>query len=125
MAIKKVSQQVIKEDIWHKIGSAGEPAFQNSWVNYETVETNWSHAYFMKDAMGFVHIKGMVKSGSPVTSVIFTLPAGYRPLKYHRWATISYDALANMEIRGNGEIVVVAGNAGWLNLGLVTFKAEQ
>lgn len=61
-------------EAWHLIGGGGEPAFQNSWVNYGGSE---SVAAFMKDPAGFVHLRGHIKSGT--SNTIFTLPAGYRP----------------------------------------------
>lgn len=51
------------------------PTLLNSWVNYGNPYTPVG---YMKDAMGFVHIKGFVKSGAS-GSAVFNLPAGYRP----------------------------------------------
>jgi hypothetical protein len=62
-------------DTWHVVGAAGEPAFQNSWVNY-SVSTQI--AQFRKFPDGRVKLQGYVKGGSTGT-VIFTLPVGYRP----------------------------------------------
>lgn len=50
------------------------PTLTNSWVDFGTP---YAAAKYMKDSMGFVHIKGLVKSGAAGNS-IFTLPAGYR-----------------------------------------------
>ena len=63
-------------EAWHEVGADGEPAFENNWVNFNA-PTNET-AGFLKDPFGFVHLKGLVKSGT-VGTVIFTLPAGYRP----------------------------------------------
>ena len=58
---------------WHPVGGAGEPAFQNSWVDgAETV------AFRLRES-GIVDIKGSVTGGTP-GSTIFTLPEGYRPV---------------------------------------------
>lgn len=62
-------------DKWHNIGAAGEPAFQNGWVN---VGGTYVVARFCKLG-GITFIEMSVKSGSLVTT-IFTLPIGYRPL---------------------------------------------
>lgn len=65
-------KQLMQEDP-HYVGTAGEPAFTNSWVN-ETL----TNAYFYKDGMGRVHIAGLIKSGLGLAA--FTLPVGFRPL---------------------------------------------
>jgi hypothetical protein len=61
-------------DSVHIVGNPGEPAFQNAWVNYDTTRT----ARFRKTPDGAVRLGGTVKSGASGT-VVFTLPAGYRP----------------------------------------------
>jgi len=62
---------------WHEVGATGEPAFQNSWVNFGSPYTT---AAFYKDSFNRIHLKGVVKSGT-VDTTIFTLPVGYRPAK--------------------------------------------
>jgi hypothetical protein len=62
-------------EAWHKVGAQGQPGFKNGWGNlgspHETVA-------FFKDREGIVHLKGTASGGSNST-VIFYLPAGYRP----------------------------------------------
>lgn len=60
-------------EAWHEVGSGGEPAFENSWVNGST-ET----VAFYKDPWGVVHLKGKATGGT-INTVIFTLPTGNRP----------------------------------------------
>lgn len=61
---------------WHYVGEAGEPAFQNSWAN---VSTTTKMAFRIREA-GVVDIYGHVSGGtSAPATVVFTLPAGYRP----------------------------------------------
>lgn len=55
-------------------GSWIAPTFQNSWVNLATA----TPAGYLKDALGFVHLRGRINGGSSGTTV-FTLPSGYRP----------------------------------------------
>ena len=64
---------VASTDTWHSVGGGGEPAYQNSWSGH-----NGSVAQFYKDSADNVHIRGMVTGGASGT-VVFTLPAGYRP----------------------------------------------
>lgn len=71
---------------WHEIGSGGEPAFQNSWVN---VGGSYDTAAFCKIG-GITFIKGSVKTGTLGTTV-FTLPVGYRPLLQRRTAMPLWD----------------------------------
>ncbi len=53
------------------------PTLSSDWSN---VGSQWATAGFTKDAMGFVHFRGLVKRAVAGTQTqIFTLPAGYRP----------------------------------------------
>ena len=56
-----------------------ELAMQNGWVAY----SGWNPApAAAKDAMGFVHLRGAMKSGTYTGgTILFTLPVGMRPLK--------------------------------------------
>jgi hypothetical protein len=60
---------------FHIVGDPGEPAFENSWVNFGA---GTPPASFYKDPLGRVHLRGTVQNGTTGT-VIFTLPVGYRP----------------------------------------------
>lgn len=64
-------------DPWHYVGAGGEPPFQNLWVNFDASATTYQRLRFRK-AAGRVYVEGTIKSGANGT-VIFTLPAGYRP----------------------------------------------
>ena len=57
---------------WHYVGDTDEPAFQNSWANSEATK----NLAFRTRETGVVDIEGDVYGG---TSVVFTLPASYRP----------------------------------------------
>lgn len=52
------------------------PNFENNWTNFGA---EWNTAKFYKSKDGRVYLEGVVTGGS--SSVIFTLPAGYRPAK--------------------------------------------
>lgn len=65
-----VSTGVVPEP-WHIVGTAGEPAMQNGWGNYQ------SSLAYMKDPNNFVHIKGELQTGTLTAgTAIFTIPAG-------------------------------------------------
>ena len=118
---------------WHYVGTAGEPAFQDSWANYDAAGTGWTQARFRKLSTGVVQVQGLVNRPTmPGTnSPIFTLPVGYRPS-----ATVGFTTHANNSINANvvrldlsaaGTIYFVEGLAGaqsytWLH---VIFPAEQ
>ena len=60
----------------HLVGETGEPAFENSWANYATVD---SPARFYKDPFDRVFLAGQIDSGASGTDA-FTLPDnGWRP----------------------------------------------
>jgi hypothetical protein len=71
----------LSNDVWHVVGAAGEPAFQNGWVNSDVGATP-APAAFTKDATGVVHVRGQVEGGTVstgTTGTVFVLPVGYRP----------------------------------------------
>lgn len=112
---------------WHVVGATGEPAFQNSWVNFGGT---YPVAAYRKDPNGMVEIKGTVKSGT-ISNAIFTLPAGYRPLeeRYYPVSTGSNATGANqvfgaVDIVNDGRVYPLLGNTAFFNINL-TFRAEQ
>lgn len=109
---------------WIEVGSGGSaPAFQNSWVNYST---NYESLAFRKDALGWVTIKGFVKSGvTTATTPIFTLPVGYRPLKNMYYSAPIPTATGQIEITSGGAVTVVISSATWTAIPFIRFKAEQ
>jgi hypothetical protein len=81
------------------------PTLLNSWVNYDAT-TNVVAGYRLVG--DFVYIQGMVKSGT-LSSVVFTLPAGYRPLRVHRFAQDNNAAYGAISIDASGNVTQVAG----------------
>jgi hypothetical protein len=70
----QTAQTVAPSEAWHEIGAPGEPTFEQNWGNLESFSEN---AAFYKDAMGIVHLRGLVSGGTG--ELIFRLPPGYRP----------------------------------------------
>lgn len=103
------------------------PELLNSWENEGTagVET----AGYLKDALGFVHFKGRIKSGASDTTA-FVLPAGFRPGANSDYGVGARNSLtpitASLVVRANGEVVPFYASA-ITSLGLsgVTFLAEN
>ena len=59
---------------WHYVGGTDEPAFQNSWAN---ISGSMRLGFRIRET-GMVDIQGRINGGT-TTSVVFTLPVGYRP----------------------------------------------
>lgn len=91
-------------DTWHNVGTSGQPAFQNGWVN-----TGGSDAVvsYYKDRSGFVHVVGVCTSGSLGFVPVFSLPSGYRP-----------PGDMNMSVMGGGNLVRAKVYASTGNIGI-------
>ncbi len=97
------------------------PTFTNSWVNYDLV---YNQCGYYKDALGFVHLRGLVKNGSDGTS-IFTLPSGYRPQYQELMAVSSADHYGRVDVATTGTVVPSATTTEptWVSLDGIIFKA--
>jgi hypothetical protein len=118
------------------VGKAGAPAYQNSWHASTGKDEGVS---FYKDAFGIVHLQGSTTTGiaavkhgsaSPnnsrisVTSTIFTLPPGYRPVGNLWFAAYGGGGSgAYIEVTSAGDVTEVFGSATYIGLGNVTFRA--
>ncbi|MFL1672439.1 hypothetical protein [Paenibacillus dendritiformis] len=102
-----------------------KPTLQSGWTNYDT--KLYSSAGYYKDGNGIVRIKGLVKGG-PIQSLIFMLPAGYRPKTTLIFPAIdaSYTSV-RVDITHSGEVVLNTANANtdYLSLDGISFLAEQ
>jgi hypothetical protein len=96
------------------------PTLLNSWVNYGAPA---STAGYMKDSLGFVHLKGLIKTGTPGT-VAWTLPAGYRPAQTLRIATIAAGSFGAINVQTTGDVTIDIGSSTFTGLDGATFKAE-
>lgn len=109
---------------WHLVGAAGEPSFLNSWTNH-TVGT-YTSCGFRKDASGYVHLQGLIKSGVVGDGTPpFQLPVGYRPLYSIHMVIVSNGAIGNVRISPDGYVRIQVGNNSWVSLDGLIFKAEQ
>lgn len=89
---------------------------------------------YMKDANGFVHLRGRLSTagGGVTATVVFTLPAGFRPGQADGYAI---GGLSNTNVPGGAEVIIdnASGNvtiyfaAGLTDIGLggVNFLAEN
>lgn len=85
------------------------PILQNSWSNLSSAR---SQAGYYKDVSGVVHLQGTIQSGASDT-VVFTLPAGYRPLSMYMFACIAYPTgesnvpiLCSCVVMNDGRVVI-------------------
>ena len=78
----------------------------------------------MKDSMGFVHIKGMVKGGTVSASTqAFTLPDGYRPAKKECFVVNSNWDFGVVRVDSGGKVLCEKGSNAFFYLDGITFKA--
>lgn len=98
------------------------PTLAGTWADYGS---GYAACQYMKDALGFVHIKGLVTGGAAPPTTIFTLPAGYRPLEHLIFATPSFDAFGETRVLSNGGVYARTGNSTWVALDGIVFLAEQ
>jgi len=116
---------------WIYIGSgSGAPAFQNSWVNYDSGASGNQFAAFMRDAAGIVHVRGLIKSGANNT-IPFTFPEGFRPALapgsssgYIRLPIICGALFGFALVAHTGTIQVTGGDVTWVDLAGISFPAE-
>lgn len=94
------------------------PTLTNSWVNYGGI---WGDAAYAIDTLGFVHLRGLIMSGS-VGNAAFTLPDGYRPTQHHLFAVLSNNAIGRVEVRTTGEVIIATpSNNSWVSLDNIRF----
>ena len=105
----------LQQEGWNNV------SFQNGWVNYGVVYNN---AGYFKDSNGVVHLRGLIRNGT-IGSVIFNLPAGYRPVSRELFSTISINGYARVDVNTNGDVIHSSFNGanGWVSLDGLTFKA--
>jgi hypothetical protein len=114
---------------WHIVGGAGEPAFQNSWVNY----AGGTPCRFRIDPFGKVTIQGLLAKGGGnwiANEVLFTLPAAYRPadsMGFTAPALGTVENVGRVNVNSDGTVALAAGgNANpvtWFNLNMIEFWA--
>jgi len=118
----------VKDARMRYIGEPNNPGFENGWVNFDVA--TWSPASIELDADGTVSLYGLVRgtqsTAAPSPSnVIFTLPAGYRPMRAQVFATASNNAFGRVTVLPNGKVVAEVGSTTWMSLNGVSFRAFQ
>jgi hypothetical protein len=111
-------------DTWHLVGSAGEPAFQNGWINNAAVVAE--QAQFRKFPDGKVKLRGTIKNGT-VPSVVFTLPPDCRPPvgSNPRFSVIANNVPAMGWVDGaTGSVYVQSGSNAFVDLASIEFDTN-
>lgn len=104
---------------FRKIGGGGNPAFEHSWVNYDA---GWQVAGFWRDPFGFVHLRGLIKSGT-VGSAAFTLPPGYRPTLSEAFIGISNSGAGRLDVLADGSVTPQSpATNGYVSLSGIKFR---
>ena len=124
MTIRKISTdpEFIPDTAWHEIGAVGEPAFTNSWAN---LGSSWTTAAFRITSDGWVHLKGLIASGS---GAAFTLPVGYRPARGYFAPTICQtSAPAYVAVSTTGVVSpdILTGSNTYISLNGMRFPVHQ
>jgi hypothetical protein len=101
-------------DTWHPV------TFQNGWTNYGSP---YAPAAYTITEDGWVHLRGLVRSGTPGAAV-FTLPVGYRPPANEIFNMMSLEKVARIDVRADGYVGgEFAGfpDPNWLSLSGISF----
>jgi hypothetical protein len=95
------------------------PALLNSWAQ----QANYAPIGYRKDPNNIVHLRGNLTGGAANT-VIFTLPAGYRPASFLTFSALGAGGAVWIEVRPNGEVFTVTAPSNLTALNGISFKAE-
>ena len=98
------------------------PTLTGGWSNY----SGFNPAGYIKDPYGIVRLRGLVTDGAVYTSIIMTLPAGFRP-PYPCISTVhaGQNGEARLDVNPSGPVYIIAytggGNNGFVSLDGITF----
>lgn len=104
--------------------------YQNSWIDFDAGSGagNFGGLQYHKDFAGFVHLRGLAKSGTVTAgTVIATLPVGFRPASGRQmlFEVTSNDARGRIDIANDGTIKTGAGiSNAWVSFANIHFRAE-
>ena len=96
------------------------PTLLNNWANYGY---GFNPAGYMKDANGFVHLRGLLSSGT-VTQNMFVLPTGFRPANRHLFVCATDPNVScRVDVKTDGSVVDINASNVFLSLDNIVFKA--
>jgi len=108
-----------------------QPTLLGTWVNFSTGSDGNHLAAYSRDSDGIVRLRGVIKSGA-VPSTAFSLPQGFRPGNsgatnnqgIMRLPVVSAGAFGYVTVEWDGDVIISAGSATWVDLAGVQFRAE-
>ena len=121
------------------VATAGSTIAQEAWtaVSYGAGWADYSVIYlgvsYMKDSLGFIHIRGMAKKTSGTADLVFTLPAGYRPANRLIFSVQYYDASVTYvhgraDVQTNSKVTIeypsTPAVGDWVSFGAINFDTQ-
>jgi hypothetical protein len=99
------------------------PSLQNGWVDYGA---GIQGVQYMKDANGFVHIRGVMKDGTASAgTLVFTLPVGFRPPARIHIVAIANEDVEAMDLYADGSVKIKQNSsATYWSFGSIQFSTE-
>lgn len=108
-----------KDPNWHNVGSTGNAAWENSWVDYGLAG---QPVGYWKDPLGWVHLRGMIKNGTLGVGA-FTLPPGLRPPGQTVHFALSNNAVGRVDVHPEGTVMPMSPSSNlWISLFGIHFK---
>lgn len=101
---------------------------QNGWI---TLDSQYEYPSYRKNDFGMVEIRGFLKPSSTIAdgTVIFTLPAGYRPERTHVVIVTTNDGTqdlpARVHIEPGGAVKAYKAKSAHFQVGNISFPAYQ
>lgn len=93
-------------------------SFASGWTNYGAT---FIPCQYTKDIAGWVHVRGLAKRVSGSSSIIGTLPVGYRPSGNQGFSNMTDTGISNLQIAANGDVVLNSGGTGFVYLDNIDF----
>jgi hypothetical protein len=97
-------------------GAWNTVTFNTGWGNSST--TDYFKVAYRADRR-FVHLRGAAVRSSGTATTIFTLPAGYRPVRGQSFSVMSFGSgyeLGIIFVYDTGEVGLLSGGVTWLHL---------
>ena len=119
-----VKYRIPKEHPWQTA------TYGAGWADYDTTQASWWGLQYRRVGTK-VEIRGLVKRTATSGSIIATLPAGYRPVKYHMFGCLQSDyKFARVDMYPDGRIsfdwspTMSVTTIPWLDLHSISFYID-
>lgn len=101
------------------VGKPGNSAFEHTWANFGG---GWGVAAYYRDILGWVHLRGIISSGTVGQSAL-TLPPGYWPAVNETFSVISNNAIGRVDVQTNGQVIPQSPSSNiWVSLSGIQFR---